>query len=107
VRQRRLLERVLVHEDDLVTGVVEVLHVLCLGAHARELLAGTKRLLDDGATGQRLQLRPHERTALAGLDVLELDDAPDIALQLDVHSVLKLVRVDGLGHVGRVAITRR
>ena len=45
-----------------------------------------------------LQLRAHERAALAGLDVLELDDAPDVAVELDVHPVLELVRVDGLGH---------
>src|SRR6202022_2265362 len=31
-------------------------------------------------------------------DVLELDDAPDAAVDLDVHSVLELVRVDVLGH---------
>jgi hypothetical protein len=37
--------------------------------------------------------------------VLKLDDAPDIALELDVHSILELVRVDGLGHGERVAIS--
>jgi hypothetical protein len=30
--------------------------------------------------------------------VLELDDAPDGAVDLDVHPVPELVRVDGLGH---------
>jgi hypothetical protein len=30
--------------------------------------------------------------------VLELDDAPDAAVELDVHAVLELIRVDGLRH---------
>src|SRR6185437_10336592 len=46
VRERELLERALVHEHDLVARVVEVLHVLLLGAHARELLPGAERLVD-------------------------------------------------------------
>src|SRR5262249_51642074 len=38
------------------------------------------------------------RTALPRLHVLELDNAPDVAVELDVHPVLELVRVDRLGH---------
>jgi hypothetical protein len=30
--------------------------------------------------------------------VLELDDAPDVAVDLDVHAVAELVRGDDLGH---------
>jgi hypothetical protein len=30
--------------------------------------------------------------------VLKLDDAPVRAVELDVHPVLELIRVDGLGH---------
>ena len=97
-RQRRLLVRVLVHEDDLVAGVIEVLHVLRLRAHTRELLAGPERAVDDRAAVEPLQLRADERTAFARLDVLELDDAPDAAVELDVHPVLELVRVDLLCH---------
>ena len=41
-----------------------------------------------------LELRAHERAALARLDVLELDDPEDGALHVDVHAVLELVRVD-------------
>jgi hypothetical protein len=98
VRQGRLLVRVLVHEHDLVAGVVQVLHVLRLGAHARELLTGPERAVDDGTAVEPLQLRADERAALARLDVLELDDAPDAAVELDVHAVLELIGVDGLGH---------
>ncbi len=35
---------------------------------------------------------------LPGLDVLELDDAPRLALELDVHPVPELVGGDDLGH---------
>ena len=98
VRQRQLLVGLLVHEDDLVARVVEVLHVLRLGADAVELLARAERPVDDRAGGERLQLRADERAALAGLDVLELDDAPRLALELDVHPVPELVGGDDLGH---------
>ena len=40
---------------------------------------------------KRLELGAHERAALARLDVLELDDAPGLALELDVHPVAELV----------------
>ena len=97
-RQVELVVGLRVHEDDVVAGVVEVLDVLHLGVDARELLAGAERLVDDRARLERLQLRAHERAALARLDVLELDDPPDDPVELDVHAVLELVGVDGLGH---------
>src|SRR5918994_7673448 len=100
VRQRELLVRPLVHEDDLISGVVEVLHVLDLGEDARELLTCTERLVDHGAGVDALHLGAHERAALARLHVLELDDAPHRALELDVHAVLELVRADDVGHGG-------
>jgi hypothetical protein len=65
---------------------------------SRELLTRAERLVHDGARLELLQLRADEGAALAGLDVLELDDTPDVALDLDVHPVLELVRVDDLGH---------
>ena len=40
------------------------------------------------------QLRAHERAALAGLDVLELEDLEDRAVDLDVVAVLELVGAD-------------
>src|SRR5205085_3847442 len=64
----------------------------------RELLARAERAVDDGARIEVLYPRPHERTALAGLDVLELDDPPDAAVEPDVHSVAKLVGADDLRH---------
>jgi hypothetical protein len=66
--------------------------------HPLELLARSKRTIDDRATGQVFQLRAHERAALAGLDVLEPHDPPDVAVDLDVHAVLELVCVDCFCH---------
>ena len=78
--------------------VVQELHVLHLGVHARELLSRPERLVDDGPGLESLHLRPDEGASLARLHVLELDDAPHDALVLDVHAVAELVRGDGLGH---------
>ena len=93
-----LLERLLVHEVRLGAVVVEELDVLHLGVDARELLAGAERLVDDRSAIEILELRPHERAALARLHVLELDDAPHRALELDVHPVPELVGVDDVCH---------
>ena len=103
MRKPELVVRLLVHEVRLGAVVVEELEVLDLGVHAGELLAGAERPVDDRARLEPLQLRSHERAALARLDVLELDDAPDGAVDLDVHPVAELIRGDRLGHrSGRV-----
>jgi hypothetical protein len=101
VRERELLVGLLVHEHDLVPGVVQVLHVLDLGVDAGELLARTEGLVHDRARVEALHLRADERAPLAGLHVLEVDDAPHRAFDLDVHAVLELVRGDDVGHDGR------
>ena len=59
-----------------------------------ELLARAKRPVDDGAVRDALQLRAHEGATLARLDVLELDELEDGAVDLDVHAVLELVGAD-------------
>ena len=82
--------------------VIQVLHVLRLRVHARELLARAERAVDDGAGAEALQLRAHERSALARFHVLEVDDAPRLAIELDVHAVLELIRADRVRHGGRV-----
>ena len=71
---------------------------LHLRVDARELLPGAKRAIHDRARVERLHLRPHERAALARLHVLELDDAPHRAVELDMHPVPELVRGNRLGH---------
>jgi hypothetical protein len=85
----------------LAPVVVEELDALHLGVDTRELLAGAERVLDDRAGLEVLELRPDECATLAGLHVLELDDAPHRAAVLDVHPVPELVRVDDVGHDGR------
>ena len=87
-----------IHEVDVGAVVVEELDALRLGVDARELLPCAERPVDDGARFEALQLRADEGAALAGLDVLELDDPPDLVVQLDVHPVLEAVRVNRLGH---------
>src|SRR5439155_733055 len=101
-REAELLEGLLVHEDDLVARVVEVLDALHLGVDARELLARAEGAVDDCARAERLQLRADERAALPRLHVLELGDAPGLAVELDVHAVLELVRGDLLRRGGGV-----
>src|SRR5262245_43994483 len=82
----------------LAAVVEEELHAPDLSVDARKLLPGAKGLAHDRPGVEVLQLRAHEGTALAGLHVLELDDAPHRALVLDVHAVPELVRGDDLGH---------
>ena len=80
---------------------VEELHLARLGAHGAELLARAERAVDHVAVGGAAQLRAHERPALAGLDVLELDDLEDRPVDLDVVAVLELVRGQQCGSVLR------
>ena len=91
---RELLVGLLVHEVRVGAVGVEELHLARLGADRAELLAGAERAVDHRAVGGAAQLRAHERPALAGLDVLELEDLEDRALDLDVVAVLELVRGD-------------
>jgi hypothetical protein len=64
-----------------------------------ELLAGAEGLVDDVAVACAAQLRADEGAALAGLDVLELEDLEDRAVDLDVVAVLELVRADNRASV--------
>ena len=91
---RDLLEGLGVHEVRVGAVGVEELHLARLGAHRAELLAGAERPVDHVAVGRPAQLRAHERAALAGLDVLELEDLEDRPLDLDVVAVLELVGGD-------------
>ena len=86
-----LLVRLVVHQHEVGPVLVEELHVLGLGRDARQLLTGTERLFDHRAVGQVLELGSHERPALAGLDVLELDDGVEHPVDLDDIAVLQLI----------------
>ena len=69
-----LIVRVEVHEVVAVV-LVEELHPLLLEVDQLDLLARAERVVDDPAEPHVLELGAHERAALAGLDVLEVDDA--------------------------------
>jgi hypothetical protein len=56
-----------------------------------KLLARSERPIDNRPVSRAAQLGAHERTTLAGLDVLELDDLEDGPLDLDVVPVFELV----------------
>ena len=73
---------------------VEEGHLARLGADRAELLAGAEGAVDHGAVVGALELGANERPALAGLDVLELDDLEDRPVHLDVGAVLELVGPD-------------
>jgi hypothetical protein len=88
---RDLLEGLGVHEVRVGAVGVQELHRPRLGAHRAELLAGAEGPVDHVSVGGAAQLGAHERAALAGLDVLELEDLEDGAVDLDVVPVFELV----------------
>ena len=76
-----------VHEVVEVAVGVAVLHGLALDGGLLELGGGVEAGLDHGAGNDVLHLRAHEGRALAGLDVLELDDLHDLAVHLKGDAV--------------------
>ena len=71
-------------------GLVEELHLATLQSSLRHLLIRIERALDDRARLHVLDLRADESRALARLDMLELDDGPQLAVVLDAHAVLEI-----------------
>ena len=57
--------------------------------------SGVERLVDDLAGQHVLELGAHEGAALAGLDVLEPDDGPQLSVEVEHQPVLQVV---GGGH---------
>ena len=76
--------------DDAV--VVEVLHRAAVDRGGLDLGAGVEGLVDGLVGLDVLQLGAHERGALARLHVLELDDGPELAFDVENHAVLQVVR---------------
>src|SRR3954471_1837544 len=87
-----------IHEDVVVALLVEVMHLLFLDVGASYLLAGLEVLLQGAAGDQALVAGAHERRALAGFDVLELDDHERLVVDQDLESVAELAGVDHIGH---------
>jgi hypothetical protein len=95
VADRRLVDRdlvvgVTVHEDVVAAVVVKVRHVASVDGGSLDLDAGVEGLVDDLARQHVLQLGSHESGALARLDVLELDNRPQLALDLQDQAVLEI-----------------
>src|SRR4051812_242126 len=81
-----------VHEDEVVAVAVEVGHVAAVDVGGLDLGAGVEGLVDDLAGHHVLQRRADEGAALAGLDVLELGDGPEVAVDPQHEAVLQVVR---------------
>jgi hypothetical protein len=80
-----------VHEDEVVAVLVQVGHVALVDVGRLDLGAGVERLVDDLARQHRLELGAHKGRALAGLDVLELDDRPQLVVEVEHEAVLQVV----------------
>jgi hypothetical protein len=80
-----------VHEDEVGAVLVEVLHRPLVDVARLDLGAGVERLVDDLAREHRLELGAHEGGALARLHVLELDDGPELPLEVEHHAVLEVI----------------
>ena len=91
-RDLELLVGAGVHEDVGGAVVVEVLHRPLVDVGHLDLDVGVEGLVDGLARLDVLQLRAHDRPALAGLVVLEPDDLPELAVEVEHHAVLQVVR---------------
>jgi hypothetical protein len=80
-----------VHEDEVRAVLVQVLVVAAVNGGGLDLEAGVEGLVNNLAGHHVAHLGPHKGAALAGLDVLEFDDVPELALELQDRSVLNVV----------------
>ena len=90
LRQVVLLVVLAVHEHEVRAVLVQIGGVAAVDGRGLDLDPGVERLVDDLARQHVLQLGAHERGALARLDVLELDDGPQLAIDLQDESVLEV-----------------
>src|SRR5699024_1858837 len=81
-----------VHEHVHVRVEVGELHVAAVDGRGLDLHAGVEGLVHALPGQHVLELGPHEGRSLAGLDVLELDHAPELLVQHQDHPVLQIVR---------------
>src|SRR6266545_5787033 len=88
--ERELVVRLRVHEMEVRAVLVHELHGAVVEAGALEALAGLDRLLDEVTLADVAQLHAHLRAATAHLDVLELDDLVELAVDLDRDTALDL-----------------
>jgi hypothetical protein len=91
-RHADLVVGVLIHEHVVDAVVVEVGHLATVHVRGVHLHPGVEGLVDHLAGEDVLQGGAHEGTALAGLDVLEVHDGPELAVDVEHQSVLEVVR---------------
>src|SRR3954469_17886632 len=105
LRHVELVVGVGVHEDEVGAVLVEVLHRALVDVARLDLGAGVEGLVDDLPGQDGLELGAHEGGPLAGLHVLELDDGPELSLDVEHHAVLQVVgrshRHKPLSYAGR------
>jgi hypothetical protein len=89
-----------VHEHVIVALAVEVLHLPPVHVGHVDLHPGVEGPVDDLPGEHVLELRAHECPALARLHVLEVHHAPELAVEVEGHAVLEVVR---RGQVCRVS----
>ena len=80
-----------VHEDEVVAIVIGVLQRAVVDGLEVHLHAGIEGLVHNLAGQHVLDRRAYKGGALARLDVLELDDLPQLAVQIEDGSVLDVV----------------
>src|SRR5215210_4961594 len=86
-----LIVGVRVHKVEQIPVPVQVRHRSRFGPHVLELLPGAEGLLDHGAAVDVPEACPHERAALARLDVLEIQDGEPLAIDPNGRAVPELV----------------
>ena len=74
--------------------VVEIRHWTALNADTTELLRCGERLVEDCPAAKVAQLEARQSTTAPDLDVLELDDAADLAVEFDPDSLAEFANCD-------------
>jgi hypothetical protein len=90
-----------VHEDEVLALAEEVLHLALVDVGDVHLHAGVEGPVHHLAGHHVLQLGAHEGAALAGLYMLELDDGPEVAVEVQGYAVLQVVRGRHVCHLSR------
>ena len=87
-----LLVGVAVHEHEIGTFLVQEGHRALVHRRGLDLGPGVEGAVNYFSGEHVLQSSAHEGPALAGLDVLELDNGPQLAVEVEDQAVLQVVR---------------
>src|SRR5205814_2683872 len=106
VVERDLVVRRRVHEVVVRSVLVHELDIPVVQASALVAIVGLERLLDEIALANVAELHAHLRAPPSELDVLELDDLIEDAVELDRHSALDLPGTDHVFFVSSMSQRR-